>query len=159
SDQRDRARRGRVGGLMPLADYAQVRGLNYVGSWATNPGSFWRLYDAARVETELGYLAASGAHAIRVGLSFAVWADEGAGAVAKLEDLLARAAAKGCAVILVLWDAVGHPPSATPYDDLGTWVSSPGQARIADPDFLGPASAYVGAMVSAGRDSAADVLW
>jgi hypothetical protein len=143
---------------MPI-DYAAVRGVNYVGSWAANPVAQWRFYDAARVELELGYLASIGVNAVRVWLSFAVWEEEGQGFLAKVADLLEHAASRGIAVMLVVWDTVGKPPSASPYDDLTGWVSSPGTSKVADPAFLPVADQFVIAVVGTAATSPAEVIW
>ena len=140
-------------------DYGQIRGLNYVGSWAPNPVGHWRFYDAARVEAELGYMAAIGVNAVRVFLSYAVWAVEGAAMEAKVADLCQRSAARGIAVLLILWDTIGDPPSRTPYDDLSGWVSNPGPAKVADPAFLPEADAYVAAMLGAAIPTGAELIW
>jgi hypothetical protein len=140
-------------------DAQTIRGMNYVGSWAPNPVGHWRFYDAARVELELGMMASIGVNAVRVWLSYAVWAVEGSGMAAKLTDLLDRAAARGIVVMLVVWDSVGATPSGTPYDDLAGWVANPGPAKIADPGFLPDADLYVEAVAAAAAASAAEVIW
>lgn len=144
---------------MPIADFAKLRGLNYLPSWAANAVSQWRFYDGPQAGIELGYLSSIGANAVRVWLSYAVWEVEGATFVEKLEDFLGRAADHGLAVVLVVWDAIGQLPSATPYDDLTAWVANPGPPKVADPAFLPLADDYVAAVVGAALATQAEVVW
>jgi hypothetical protein len=144
---------------MPIADFAKLRGLNYLPSWAASPVSQWRFYDGAQAQAELGYASSIGANAVRVWLSYAVWAVEGPAFDAKLADFLGRAHGLGLSVVLIVWDSVGSPPSASPYDDLTQWTSSPGPQKVADPAFLPQADAYVAAVVAAALASGAEVVW
>src|SRR5262245_47867426 len=144
---------------MPIADFAKLRGLNYVPSWAANAIGQWRFYDGPQAGIELGYIASIGGNAVRVWLSYAVWAVEGQGFVDKLEDFLGRAAGHGLAVVLVVWDSIGETPSATPYDDLVHWTANPGPAKVADPAFLPQADAFVEAVVAAALATPAEVVW
>jgi hypothetical protein len=144
---------------MPIADFGQIRGLNYLGSWAPNPVGHWRFYDAGRAEAELSYMASIGANAVRVWLSFAVWEVEGPAFIGKLAHFLQRAAEAELAVLLILWDSVGEQPSATPYDDLAHWTASPGTAKVGDPAFLPLADDYVADVVAAALASGAELVW
>lgn len=144
---------------MPIPDFSKIRGLNYYSSWAANSIGQWRFYDAVQAEKELGYLASIGCNSVRTTLNFAVWEEEGQGFLDNLTDFLTRTANHGISVILNIWDSVGMEPSATPYDDLQKWTSTPGSSKVADPAFLPQGDAYVTAVVQAAMTTQAVVVW
>ncbi len=88
-----------------------VRGTIYLPARAFNVYQFWRDYDAAVVERDLGYAASVDLNAVRTWLSYERWkeADEATGEA--VEHFLGAAADAGLAVLLGLFEGVGVGPT------------------------------------------------
>lgn len=139
-----------IAGILP--DYSNLRGLNYVPSWAHNAVHQWLDYDAARVEQDLDVLGAFGVNGIRTFGHYEVWLADRAAYAQRVGHLVGAAARHGMTTLLVLFDSVGIEPSGSlraDADRAGSWVKGPASARLQDPAFEGAARAYLDETVAA----------
>jgi hypothetical protein len=58
-------------------DFSNVRGLNYIASYAPSDVAMWRFYDGDRIDRELKLVAGLGANSLRVWLAWVVYDVEG----------------------------------------------------------------------------------
>jgi len=103
------------------ADFSNVRGLNYIASYAPSNVAMWRFYDHDRIDRELGYVKALGANSIRVWLAWVVYQVEGERFVKKFADFLSLCEKHRITVMPILWDSCFGDAKAT-YDDVNDWV-------------------------------------
>jgi hypothetical protein len=54
-------------------DYSNVRGLNYIASYAPSDVAMWRFYDGDQIDRELELVAGLGANSVRVWLAWVVY--------------------------------------------------------------------------------------
>ena len=141
-----------------LADFSNVRGLNYIASYAPSDVAMWRLYDHDVIDRELGYVAGLGANSVRVWLAWVVYDVEGEKFIDKFRDFLSLAERHNLTVMPILWDSCFGDEQAG-YDDLEDWVANPGWKRVQDKSFRTQGDEYVRAVVEAGKDSPAVLMW
>ena len=150
------------GGLPPLEqfepDYSNLRGLNYIASYAPSDVAMWRLYDSERIDRELGYIKSVGANNVRVWLAWVVYDVEREGFVAKFRDFLGLARRHGLTVMPVIWDSCFGDARAT-YDDLDDWVANPGYERVQDPAFRAQGDEYVRALIEGAEGDPTVAFW
>jgi hypothetical protein len=140
------------------ADFSNVRGLNYIASYAASDVAMWRHYDRDQVDRELGFVEGLGANSVRVWLAWVVFDVEGDQFLQKFRDFLSLCQKHRLTVMPILWDSCFGDPSAG-YDDVDDWVANPGTERVADPAFRVEGDRYVRAVVEAGRESPALLVW
>lgn len=140
------------------ADFSNVRGLNYIASYAPSDVAMWRFYDHDQIDRELGYIKALGANSIRVWLAWVVYDVEGERFIEKFQDFLSLCEKHRITVMPILWDSCFGDAKAS-YEDVTDWVANPGTERVADPDFRVEGDRYVRAVVEAGRDSRSLLIW
>ena len=139
-------------------DFSNLRGLNYIASYAPSDVAMWRLYDSERIDRELGYIKSVGANNVRVWLAWVVYDVEKEGFVAKFKDFLGLARRHGLSVMPILWDSCFGDARAS-YEDLDDWVANPGYERVQDPAFRDQGDAYVQALIEAARGDPTVAMW
>jgi hypothetical protein len=140
------------------ADFSNVRGLNYIASYAPSDVAMWRFYDHEQIDRELGYIRALGANSIRVWLAWVVYDVEGDRFIDKFKDFLALCEKHRITVMPILWDSCFGDAKAS-YEDVTDWVANPGTQRVADQGFRALGDRYVRAVVEAGRESPSLLMW
>jgi hypothetical protein len=140
------------------ADFGNVRGLNYIASYAPSDVAMWRFYDHDQIDRELGYVKALGANSVRVWLAWVVYDAEGDRFIQKFTDFLTLCEKHRLTVMPILWDSCFGDAKAN-YEDVTDWVANPGTERVADPAFRAEGDRYVRAVVEAGRSSPALLVW
>ncbi len=140
------------------ADFSNVRGLNYIASYAPSDVAMWRFYDHDQIDRELGYIKALGANSIRVWLAWVVYEAEGKRFIEKFEDFLSLCEKHRITVMPILWDSCFGDAKAG-YEDVTDWVANPGTERVADPKFRAEGNRYVQAVVEAGCDNRSLLIW
>jgi hypothetical protein len=141
-----------------LPDFSNVRGLNYIASYAPSDVAMWRDYDHDRVDRELGYVKSLGANSVRVWLAWVVYDAEGEKFIGEFSDFLDLCEAHGITAMPILWDSCFGDAKAS-YDDVTDWVANPGTERVADPVFREQGDKYVRAVVEAGRGRPGVLIW
>jgi hypothetical protein len=139
-------------------DYSNVRGLNYIASYAPSDVAMWRFYDSDQIDRELAMIKDLGANSIRVWLAWVVYDVEGETFVQKFEDFLSLCEKHRLTVMPILWDSCFGDERAE-YDDVQDWVANPGTKRVADPDFRLLGDKYVQAVVKAGSQRRSLLVW
>ena len=149
-------------GLPPLEqfepDYSNLRGLNYIASYAPSDVAMWRLYDSERIDRELGYIKSVGANNVRVWLAWVVYDVEKEGFVAKFKDFLGLARRHGLSVMPILWDSCFGDARAS-YEDLDDWVANPGYERVQNPAFRAQGDEYVRALIEGAYGDPTVAMW
>lgn len=140
------------------ADFGNVRGLNYIASYAPSDVAMWRFYDHDQIDRELGYVKALGANSIRVWLAWVVYDAEGKRFIDKFEDFLSLCEKHRITVMPILWDSCFGDAKAS-YEDVEDWVANPGTERVADLEFRADGDRYIRAVVEAGRDNRSLLIW
>jgi len=149
----------KMSALEPIAaDFSNVRGLNYIASYAPSDVAMWRFYDRDQIDRELALIRGLGCNSVRVWLAWVVFDAEGERFVEKFADFLSLCEKHGITVMPILWDSCFGDPRAT-YDDVKDWVANPGTERVADPEFRAFGDRYVRAVVEAGRTSPSLLVW
>jgi hypothetical protein len=140
------------------SDFSNVRGLNYIASYAPSDVAMWRFYDRDQIDRELGYIHRLGANSVRVWLAWVVFDVEGERFIEKFSDFLSLCEKHRITVMPILWDSCFGDAKAS-YDDVKDWVANPGTERVADPAFRAQGDRYVRAVVEAGRGSPSLLMW
>ena len=139
-------------------DFSNVRGLNYIASYAPSDVAMWRFYDHDTIDRELEYVKGLGANSVRVWLAWVVYDVERDRFVDKFRRFLSLCEKHGLTVMPILWDSC-FGDEAAGYDDVTDWVANPGRRRVADPAFRSESDEYVRAVVEAGRASPSLLAW
>jgi hypothetical protein len=134
-----------------------LMGCNFTPSTAINQLEMWQAatFDLPTIERELTLAASAGMNVARVYLHDLLWVDDAPGLLARVEQLLAAADARGIGVMLVLFDSCWRPdpalgPQPHPVDGVHNsgWLQAPGPAALADPAQHPRLRAYVEGMVA-----------
>ena len=139
-------------------DFSNVRGLNYIASYAPSDVAMWRFYDHDQIDRELGMIKGMGANSLRVWLAWVVYDVEGDKFIGKFEDFLSLCEKHRITVMPILWDSCFGDELAS-YDDVKDWVANPGTKRVADASFRKSGDEYVRAVVAAGSDNPSLLAW
>jgi len=140
------------------ADFSNVRGVNYIASYAPSDVAMWRFYDHDCVDRELAMIRSMGGNSVRVWMAWVVFDKEREKSVEKFRDFLELCAKHQIWAVPILWDSCFGDPLAH-YDDVNDWVANPGTERVADPEFRARGDDYVRALVSVGRESPSLLMW
>jgi hypothetical protein len=140
------------------SDFSNVRGLNYIASYAPSDVAMWRFYDSEKINRELGYIKLLGANSIRVWLAWFVFAEVGERFVDKFRNFLSLCEKHRITMMPILWDSCFGDARAS-YEDVTDWVANPGAERVADPAFREQGDRYVRAVVAVGRQSPSLLIW
>ncbi len=139
-------------------DYSNIRGLNYIASYAPSDVAMWRFYDREQIDRELGLIKGLGTNSIRVWLAWVVYDVEGDKFTDKFIDFLGLCDKHRLTVMPILWDSC-FGDELSDYEDIRDWVANPGTRRVSDPVFREKGDAYVRAVVSAGSGSPSILMW
>ena len=130
------------GQVFPDRLWSEIRGFNYMPTYAVNSIELWRDYDHYVVERELAVAARLGFNAVRVPLSYEVWQHNDTLLGMKLQHFVTTAYSRGMRTIPVVFDMTQHPnvPRCTLHsinpNDLGDtrkcWYPSPSYTRSDD---------------------------
>ena len=113
-------------------DYAAIRGVNYVPSFASTSVGAWKDYDSDVIERELDYARRLHLNSVRVFLQFVVYEDAPALFLGRVEDFVARCARREIRPLFVLFDSCfGDEPSMAKASS-PTWVNNPGFSRLGE---------------------------
>ncbi len=98
------------GGAAAHPDWAKIRGVNYIPSYARGSIEMWEQYDAATVDRELGFAKGLGLNSVRVYLHSQAFEKDPAGTLAAFSDLLERCRTHELTVLPVFFDSCGLDP-------------------------------------------------
>jgi len=111
-----------------------VRGANYVPTYAFNAYQTWRQYDQDVVERDLGYAADLGLNSLRAWASYYFWREDPAAFFERVEQFLAACEAHDIAPLVVLFEAPGNEPTGTNLTEPeGFATHSPSRRRVIVP--------------------------
>lgn len=137
-------------------------GSNYIPSNAINELEMWQAdtFDAARIDTELGWAEGIGMNTMRVFLHDLLWKQDPSGFRKRIDVFLQIASKHHIRPLFVLFDScwdprpqLGKQRAPKPGVHNSGWVQSPGLAALDDPSQYGRLEAYVKGVVGAfGRD-------
>ncbi|MBE7212294.1 MAG: 1,4-beta-xylanase [Gluconacetobacter diazotrophicus] len=140
----------------------------YVTSTAANQLEMWQAatFDPATIERELGWAQALGMNTVRVFLHDALYAQDPAGFVGRINQFLAIAASKNIMTFFVLFDSVwrglyklGPQPAPLPGIHNSQRVQSPGAKALADPEQVPRLKRYVQGIVGAFGHDPRVIFW
>ena len=140
------------------SDFSNVRGLNYIASYAPSDVAMWRFYDREVIGRELEMIRRMGGNSVRVWMAWAVYDVEGERFIEKFVDFLGLCEKHQITAMPILWDSCFGDAKAG-YDDVKDWVANPGTERVSAPEFRIEGDEYVRAVVEAGRKSRALLIW
>jgi len=135
-----------------------IRGVNYVPSYARNDVQTWMDYDPAVVDLELGYAEKLRLNTVRVFLQFAVYESDPGLFMERFEDFLTLCDGHGIRMMPVLFDSCfGEFPDLENYRDKD-WMANPGQNRL-QPKHWPSLQEYVQDLVGRHSDDRRIVMW
>lgn len=138
------------------AERPWIVGCNFTPSTAINQLEMWQpeTFDPDTIAAELDMASSLGMNTARIYLHDLLWHADAAGFCARIDLVLELAAARGVAVMLVIFDSCWDPdphlgPQRAPKDNVHNsgWVQSPGMAALRDPAQLPRLEAYVRGIV------------
>ena len=132
-------------------DTQNIRGVNYLPSYARNSIEFWRDYEPATIEKELSYAKRLNLNLARVFLSYVVYEREPEQFLANLQHFVKTAWANGIYTMPVIWDACFDEVQPTYDVDTFMWVSNPGTEQWGE-DFYPKGEQFCHALVDAMRN-------
>lgn len=111
-------------------DFSDMRGANYVPSYARNDVQIWLDYDPAVVDRELGYAARLKLNTVRVFLQYAVYERDRRLFLDRFESFLSLCAKHQIRMMPVVFDSCfGEFPDLEQYPRKD-WMACPGQNRL-----------------------------
>ncbi|MHB0859059.1 MAG: cellulase family glycosylhydrolase, partial [Anaerolineae bacterium] len=144
---------------MPFtANYNNLRGFNYVPTYARNDIEFWRDYDGAVIERELGYAQRLGLNSARVFLAYVVYEQDRAAFLARVKHFVRAAHDRGISTMVVVWDSCFSEVMPTYEADEPDWVPNPGVQRLT-PDFWPQGEGYCADLVEALCNEPGLLMW
>jgi len=139
-------------------DFADMRGANYVPSYARNDVQLWMDYDPAVIDRELGYAARLKLNTVRVFLQFAVYERDPALFLQRFENFLSLCEKHQIRMMPVVFDSCfGEFPDLVNYKDKN-WMANPGQNRLGR-EHWPKLEHYVRDVVGGHRDDRRIVMW
>ena len=143
------------------SDYTNLRGMNYIPSYAGSSVGVWNLYDPELVARELRHTRRLGANSVRVWLSYWSWHHEPDEFLESFRHLLDTCESLGLFLIPVLWDSCFTENAVTdsPWLVLDTWIPCPGQDFLRQPETWDRFDPFVEAIVTEARSSPALLIW
>jgi hypothetical protein len=91
-------------------DWANVRGANFIPSYASNTYEIWRNYDHDTFDHDLSLVSGVGYNSVRLWLNFDAYDELGAEMVDRVEDALRLCAKYNLRAVIVLFDSCGIRP-------------------------------------------------
>ena len=116
-------------------------GFNYIPRYAINQLEMWQQdsFDLAVIDEELGWASELGFNTVRVFLHDLLWAEDGEGFMARIDQFLDITSKYDIDVMFVIFDDVWNPesklgvqPAPIPGVHNSGWVQSPGKAILGD---------------------------
>lgn len=134
------------GRVFPDQLWTDIRGFNFMPTYAVNSVELWRDYDYYAIERELAVAARTGDfNTVRVSLSYEVWAHNSTLFGNRLQHFVATAFSRGMRTVPVVFDMTQHPnvPRCTLHavnpdeieDTRKCWYPSPSYTRSDDIDW------------------------
>ena len=143
-------------------------GANYTPSTAINQLEMWQAetFDAARIDTELGWAEGIGMNTMRVFLHDLAWQQDAQGFLHRMDTFLAIAARHRIRPVFVLFDSCWDPApkpgrqrAPVPGVHNSGWVQSPGAEALRDPAQRPRLEAYVKGVVGAFAKDTRVLAW
>ena len=139
-------------------DYGDLRGVNYVPSYARNDVAIWMDFDPVVIERELAYANTLGLNCVRVFLQYAVYEHDSKRFCDNLEMLLQLCDRHGIRLMPVVFDSCfGEFPDLANYRDKD-WMACPGQNRLGAQHWP-QLEQYVRDVIVHRRDDRRIVMW
>jgi len=136
-------------------NWSQVRGANYIASYARNAAEVWSKFDPEILDRELGYAQSLGLNSVRVWLDYWPYEADPTLMLSRLEHFLKLCDKHELQVMLVLFDSCAtkteeqlQKKEQTVDPHWKHWAANPGY-RYLDPEHWKPLEAYVKAIVGA----------
>jgi len=144
--------------LFAEEDYSQIRGVNYVPSYARNDLQIWNEFDAETIDRELGYAEKLKLNTVRVFLQYVIYEQDPDTFMANFETLLTLCEKHNIRLMPVVFDSCfGEFPDLENYRDKD-WMANPGQNRIG-PEFWPELDAYAISLVEKYREDERIIMW
>ena len=109
---------------------SQVRGANYIPSYAGTSVKIWKDYRGEVIDRELGYARRLGLNSLRVYLQYVVYEDDAARFIRRFRDFVGRCAEHRIRPFFVLFDSCFGDEPALDKADSPRWVNNPGFSRL-----------------------------
>ena len=137
-------------------DLRQVRGANYLPSYAINTVAIWREFDPAVIDREMGYAERLGINSVRVFLHYHVYEHDPAAYLRMVEAFVALCDRHGVRPMLVFFDGCfSVAPSMTTQF---WWVAGPGGPRT-NPAFYPQGEKFCRDIVGLFRGDPRVLIW
>ncbi len=139
-------------------DFSDMRGANYVPSYARNDVQIWMDYDPAVIDRELGYAKRLKLNTVRVFLQYTVYERDPKLFLERFESFLSLCGKHQIRMMPVVFDSCfGEFPDLLRYRDKD-WMACPGQNRLG-PDDWPKLEQYVRDVVGGHKDDRRIVMW
>ena len=139
-------------------DFSELRGVNYVPSYARNDVQIWMDYDPVIIDRELGYAERLKLNTVRVFLQFAVYERDPQLFLERFESFLSLCDKHHIRMMPVIFDSCfGEFPDLENYAQKD-WMACPGQNRLG-PEHWPQLESYVRDVVSRHRDDPRIIMW
>ncbi len=113
-----------------VPDFSQIRGANYVPSYASTSVGMWKDFDPQVIDRELALARRLSLNSVRVFLPYVVYEDDPQTFLKHVERFVELSASHNIRPMFVLFDSCfGDEPSLDKADS-PTWVNNPGYSRI-----------------------------
>jgi hypothetical protein len=143
-------------------------GSNYIPVYAINQLEMWQAetFDAARIDTELGWAQQLGMNTLRVFLHDLLWQQDPKGFTHRIDTFLQIASRHGIRPVFVLFDSCWDPkphlgPQHPPIPGVHNsgWVQSPSGSELADASSYPRLRAYVEGVVGTFSQDSRILAW
>jgi len=91
-------------------NWSEVRGVNFIPSYASNSYEIWRNYDREIVDRDLRLASEVGYNSVRLWLNYSAYEELGSRLMDRVEDTLRRCAKYHLRAVVVLFDSCGIRP-------------------------------------------------
>jgi hypothetical protein len=143
---------------MKQDDYNWIKGFNYVPSNARNDIEFWRDYDPALIEREMGYASRLGLNCARPFLAYTVYKADPERLIKNVKHFVETAFKYGIKMIPVVWDSCGSEKEPLITADSNEWFGNPGVMYLG-PQFREEQCRYCDALIHALKDEPGLLMW
>jgi hypothetical protein len=139
-------------------DYAWLRGFNYVPSYARNDIEFWRDYDPAVIEREMGYAKGLGLNCARPFLAWVVYRNNPEKFIRNVTHFIRTACENGIRTIPVVWDSCFSEEEPLITADANRWFPNPGPMYLGE-QYREEQNRYNQALIDSLRDEPGLLMW
>jgi hypothetical protein len=139
-------------------DYAWLQGFNYVPSYARNDIEFWRDYDPAVIEREMGYAKRLGLNCVRPFLAWVVYRNDGEKFIRSIKHFVQTAYRNGICTIPVVWDSCFSEEEPLITADANKWFPNPGPMYLGE-KYREEQNRYNQALIDSMRDEPGLLMW